>query len=65
MKTKFFRAMLGVKKNDQGAASGVYEYIPIQDFSKPWTDKELYKKYNLSEEEIKFIEDNITPMEDK
>lgn len=65
MKTKFFRAMLGVKKNDQGAASGVYEYIPLQDFSKSWTDEELYKKYHLSDEEIKFIEDNIAPMEDK
>lgn len=65
MKTKFFRAMLGVKKNDQGAASGVYQYIPIQDFSKPWDDEKLYKKYNLSEEETKFIEENITPMEDE
>lgn len=65
IRTKFFRALLSVKKNDQGAASGVYEYIPIQDFSKPWTDEELYKKYKLTKEEIKYIEDNVQPMEDE
>lgn len=64
IKTKFFRALVGVKKNDQGAASGVYQYVPIQDFSKPWTDEELYKKYGLSQEEINFIETNVEPMGD-
>ena len=31
----------------------------MQDFSKPWTDEELYKKYGLSEADINFIESNI------
>ena len=38
-------------------------FVPLQDFSKPWTDEELYKKYNLTEEEIAFIESMIRPME--
>ena len=62
MKTKFFRALVGVKKIDQGASQSVYKYVPIQDFSKEWTDEELYKKYNLSKEEIDFIENNVQPM---
>ena len=64
IKTKFFRALVGVKKNDQGAASGVYQYVPLQDFSKPWTDKELYEKYGLDQKEIDFIENNVESMED-
>lgn len=40
-----------------------YQFVPIQDFSHPWTDEMLYKKYNLSEEEIAFIESMIRPME--
>lgn len=64
IKTKFFRAMLSVGKNDQGAGSGVYKYVPIQDFSKTWNDEELYKKYKLTKEEIEFIENNVQPMED-
>ena len=63
MKTKFFRTMLGMKKNDQGCGQAVYQFVPLQDFSKPWTDEELYKKYGLTDEEIQFIESMIRPME--
>ena len=38
-------------------------FVPIQDFSHPWTDEMLYKKYGLTEEEIAFIESMIRPME--
>ena len=63
MKTKFFRFMVLFKKNTQNAVRGVYEFVPMQDFSKPWTDEELYAKYNLTQEEIDFIESMIRPME--
>ena len=41
----------------------VYSFVPLQDFSKPWTDAELYAKYGLTEEEIAFIESMIKPMD--
>lgn len=63
IKTKFFRFLVMLKKNTQNGTRGVYQFVPIQDFSKPWTDEELYKKYNLSQEEIDFIESMIKPME--
>ena len=62
-KTKFFRALVGIRKQDQGASKAVYQFVPMQDFSKPWTDEELYQKYDLSKEEIDFIESMIKPME--
>lgn len=40
-----------------------YNFVPVQDFSKPWTDEELYAKYGLTDEEINFIESMIKPME--
>ena len=71
--TKFFRAMVGIKKNDQGAGRAIYRYVPLQDFTDKsdidWTksvaeiDQQLYKKYNLTDEEIAFIESKIKPME--
>ena len=61
--TKFFRFMVLLKKNSQNASRAVYQFVPIQDFSKPWTDKELYKKYKLTKEEINFIESMIKPMD--
>lgn len=63
IKTKFFRFMVSLKKNTQNAARNVYSFVPVQDFSKPWTDAELYEKYGLNDEEIAFIESMIRPME--
>ena len=63
MKTKFFRFLVLLCKNTQDASSKVYRLVPLQDFSKPWTDKELYTKYGLTQEEIDFIESMIRPME--
>lgn len=42
---------------------GSFMFVPMQDFSKPWTDEELYAKYGLTEEEIAFIESMIKPMD--
>ena len=53
--TKFFRFLVLLKKNSQNAARGVYQLVPQQDFTKSWTDEELYAKYGLTEEEIAFI----------
>jgi site-specific DNA-methyltransferase (adenine-specific) len=39
-----------------------YEFVPIQDFSEPWSDEKLYKKYRLSDEEIQVIEERIPEM---
>lgn len=50
-------------KISQHAPKSTYQFVPIQDFSKPWTDEELYAKYNLTQEEIEFIESMIKPMD--
>ena len=63
MSTRFFRYMVFVKKKTQDNPSSVFALVPLQDFTKPWTDEELYKKYNLTDEEIQFIESMIKPME--
>ena len=42
---------------------GCFAFVPLQDFSRPWTDADLYAKYNLTEEEIAFIESMIRPMD--
>ncbi len=63
MKTKFFRFLVLQKKNTQNAARNVYSFVPVQDFTHQWTDSELYKKYQLSSDEIEYIENVIKPME--
>ena len=63
IKTRFFRFLVLLKKNTQDAPSRVYSLVPLQDFSEPWTDEKLYKKYGLIEDEIAFIDSMIRPME--
>ncbi len=63
IKTRFFRYMVSIKKKTQDASRDVYQFVPLQDFSHPWTDEMLYKKYGLTDDEIAFIESMIRPME--
>ena len=59
--TKFFHFLVTLQKNTMMAPKSVYSFVPVQDFSKSWTDKELYEKYKLSKEEIEFIESMVRP----
>ena len=61
MQTKFFRFMVGIRKN-KNMTHDTYLYAPIQDFSRVWTDEELYQKYELDKKEIDYIESMIRPM---
>jgi site-specific DNA-methyltransferase (adenine-specific) len=63
IKTKFFRHLVLLQKATQHTSKKVYQFVPMQDFSKPWTDEELHNKYKLTQEEIDFIDSMIKPME--
>lgn len=73
LRTKFARTMLSTLKVTQNSARDTWTNVPLQDFTEnsdiDWTksvseiDKQLYKKYGLTEEEINFIETKVQPME--
>ena len=64
LSTKFTRFMHSIAKSSQDATQKTFVFVPLQDFSKSWSDAELYAKYNLSKEEIDYIESMIKPMGD-
>ena len=61
--TRLFRLLVMLKKSTQHAMRPVYDFVPMQDFSEPWTDEKLYAKYGITKSEQKFIESLIKPME--
>ena len=63
VKTLFFRFLMSTILLTQNIAKDKFQFVPLQDFSHPWTDEMLYKKYGLTEDEIAFIESMIRPME--
>ena len=72
VKTKFARAMLGVLKITQDCPAPKWKYVPLQDFTAhsdiDWSksvaeiDRQLYRKYDLSADEIEFIETHVKEM---
>ena len=73
IKTKFARALLGVLKVTQDLNADKWKYVPLQNFTEnsdiDWSksiaeiDQQLYKKYSLTPDEIKFIETHVKEME--
>ena len=63
LRTKFVRFLITPMLASMNMSKASYSFVPIQDFSKPWTDEELYEKYGLTNEEIAFIDSMIRPME--
>lgn len=73
IKTKFTRTLLGILKITQDNTSEKWRLVPMQDFtdksdidwskSVPEIDAQLYKKYDLSPDEISFIETKVQEME--
>ena len=63
IKTKFFRILCQATIVSPDISMRTFKLVPLQDFSEPWTDEKLYKKYNLTAEEIAFIESMIRPMD--
>jgi site-specific DNA-methyltransferase (adenine-specific) len=63
LRTRFARFMALQNKSSQDATKAIYNFVPLQDFNQPWSDKALYARYNLTEAEIAFIESMIRPME--
>lgn len=61
--TKFARFMLLTAVSSINLSKDKFRFVPLQDFSRPWTDADLYAKYNLTEDEIAYIEQLIKPMD--
>lgn len=63
LKTKFARFLVLQAVSSIHISKTSFTFVPMMDFSKIWTDEELYRKYNLSDDEIAFIESMIKPMD--
>ena len=63
VRTKFVRFMISLTLSSMHIAHKNFSFVPIQDFTEPWTDEKLYAKYGLTEDEIAFIESMIRPMD--
>lgn len=57
------RLLILLHKPSQDTTRKVYTFVPTQDWTKQWTDADLYAKYSLTDSEIAFIEKIVRPMD--
>ena len=72
LQTKFLRYLHSLLKSSQDATSKTFSYVPVENFEDEsdidWSksiseiDKQLYRKYNFTEEEINYIDNKIKCM---
>lgn len=62
LKTRFCRFLISLRKNTQHLNADRFKFVPEQDWKQKWTDDLLYKKYNLTKDEIEFIHSMIREM---
>lgn len=63
LSTKIVRFLIMLLKTTQHATKQVYEFVPLQDFSHSWSDELIKNKYGISDDEMRFIDSMIRPME--
>lgn len=63
LKTKFLRFLVSLLSFSQDITKGRFTFVPILDMKEEWTDDKLYKKYNLNDHEVNFIESVIMEMD--
>ena len=63
VQTKFFRFLVSLRKITQDATRSTYTWVPQQSWDRLWVDTDLYKKYDLNQSEIDYIEAVIKPLE--
>jgi hypothetical protein len=57
------RLLILLHKPSQDTTRKVYTFVPTQEWTRKWTDTDLYAKYNVSASEIAFIEKVVRPMD--
>jgi len=57
MKCRLPNFMLSIRKNSQHTSASTCKWIPLPPLNKEWTDDEVYKYFNLSEKDIKLIQE--------
>lgn len=57
------RLLILLHKPSQDTTRKVYTFVPTQEWTRRWTDEDLYAKYDISASEIEFIEKVVRPMD--
>lgn len=64
LRTRFARFLISLRKSTQDAPRHVFAFVPDVPLDRDWTDALLYKRYDLTPDEVAFIESQVAPHDD-
>jgi site-specific DNA-methyltransferase (adenine-specific) len=64
LRTRFVRFLVSLRKATQHATRDVYSFVPDLPVNQEWSDAKLYKRYELTKEEIALIESQVAEHSD-
>ena len=59
MRTRFVRFLVSLRKITQNITRDSYKFVPSLPMNRVWTDGDLYKRYDITEDQVIFIESLI------
>ena len=62
LKTQFVRFLILQIAMTQQLSKASFAFVPCQDFTRKWTDKQLFERYDLSSKEVNYIQGMIKEM---
>lgn len=65
LQCKFTRFMLRTTYSGVNVSQSNFCFVPMLDYKHHWTDAELYKLYDLTDEEVSLIESTMRPMNER
>ncbi|RIH86154.1 hypothetical protein Mterra_01505 [Calidithermus terrae] len=64
LRTRFVRFLVSLRKSTQDVPRHVYAFVPDLPLDQAWTDAKLYQRYGLTDDEIAFIESQVSEHDD-
>jgi site-specific DNA-methyltransferase (adenine-specific) len=62
LRSRFVRFLVSLRKIAQHNDAGRFAFVPDLPMDREWTDEELYRRYDLTDEDIAFIESQVKDM---
>jgi site-specific DNA-methyltransferase (adenine-specific) len=60
MRTRLVRFLVSLRKITQNITRDSYKFVPSLPIDRRWTDEDLYKRYDITPEQVAFIESQIS-----
>ena len=56
LRTRFVRFLIAMRMSSHNLTQSTFAFVPVLDMSRAWSDVDLYRHFQLSQDEVRFVE---------